>query len=236
MPVLAVTFDFWCTLFRDAHGEARQQIRIDAFADATGVAKDEADEALGVAWAEFERVHREEQRTLRPEDAVHIAADALGVVVDPSVVPDLADVFATAILVHSAEPVEGALEAVQATAARAPVGLISDTGVSPGRSLRQLLDRHDFTRWFTALTFSDEVGVSKPQAPMFERSARDLAVEPHELLHVGDLEDTDVAGAKACGAKAALFAGVNARHANETRADYVFHSWREFLEALPKLL
>ena len=117
MPVLAVTFDFWCTLFRDAHGEARQQIRIDAFADATGVAKDEADEALGVAWAEFERVHREEQRTLRPEDAVHIAADALGVVVDPSVVPDLADVFATAILVHSAEPVEGALEAVQATAA-----------------------------------------------------------------------------------------------------------------------
>ena len=47
MPVRAVTFDFWCTLFRDANGEARQQIRIDAFADATGVAKDEAAEALG---------------------------------------------------------------------------------------------------------------------------------------------------------------------------------------------
>jgi len=236
MPVRAVTFDFWCTLFRDANSEARQQIRIDAFAAATGAAADEANEALKVAWAEFDRVHREEQRTLRPEDAVHIAADVLGVVVAPSVVTELADVFATAILVHSAEPVEGALDAVRAAAARRPVGVVSDTGVSPGRSLRQLLDRHDFTRSLRSLIFSDEVGVSKPQAPMFESSARDLSVEPQELLHIGDLEYSDVAGAKACGAKAALFAGVNAGHANETRADYVFHSWREFLDALPKLL
>jgi len=236
MPVRAVTFDFWSTLFRDANGDARHQIRVDAFADATSVSKEEAADALKVAWAEFDRVHRGEQRTLLPEDGVRIAAETLGIIVEAPVAADLARVFATAILAHGPDPIAGALEAVEAAAAHVPVGLISDTGVSPGDSLRRLLDRHGFTEWFTAMTFSDEVGVSKPQAPMFERAARDLSVEPHELLHIGDLEATDVAGAQACGAKAALFAGVNTRHADNTRADYVFHSWPEFIEALPGVL
>ena len=35
MAVRAITFDFWCTLFRDANSAPRQQTRVDAFASAT---------------------------------------------------------------------------------------------------------------------------------------------------------------------------------------------------------
>jgi len=107
--------------------------------------------------------------------------------------------------------------------------------LSPGSSLRTLLERNGFLPYFQSVIFSDEVGVSKPHALMFETCARGLGVDARDLLHIGDLEMTDVAGAKAIGAQAALFAGDNARHLEGTTADYVFMKWGEFIEALPGL-
>ena len=236
MAIKAVTFDFWNTLFREANSAARQEIRISAVSKMCGVSGEEAEGAMKIVWAEFSRAHREEQQTLGPRDAVRMTAEALGREIEPPVAEALAKVFATAVIVYSPVPVDGAIEAVQAAAAVVPVGLISDTGVSPGSSLQYLMDRHAFTGHFTTITFSDRVGVSKPRPVMFEVTAAALGVKPDELLHIGDLEYTDVAGAHGVGAKAGLFTGANPVHANDTRADYVFSKWQEFVEVLPGLL
>lgn len=234
--VRAITFDFWNTLFRDLNSAQRQQSRVDALAQAVGVSPEAASGALDLVWAEVARSHREDQRTLTPADAVRIAGVNLGVTIEGPLLSELTEVFATAILIHSPEPIDNALEAVRAAAELLPVGLISDTGVSPASSLRQLLDRHDFTPSFSSMVFSDEVGVSKPQAPMFETAARDLAVTPQELLHIGDLEHTDIAGAKNVGARAALFVAENQASGDHTQADHVLASWNEFVTLLPRLL
>ena len=55
-------------------------------------------------------------------------------------------------------------------------------------------------------------------------------------MHIGDLEPTDVAGAKNVGAASALFAGDNDRFLGKTTADYTFTRWREFIIALPDIL
>jgi putative hydrolase of the HAD superfamily len=236
MAVRAITFDFWRTLFRDAEVEERRLLRVAACVEALGLPAADIDEAIRVTWQEFDRCHREEQRTLSPLDAVTMTCERLGVSLQDGPAAKLCDVFATAIVQHSPVPIDGALEAVQAAAAHGPVGLISDTGVSPGSSLSQLLARHGFLDYFDALIWSDEVGVSKPQRLMFERAAHALGVKTNELLHIGDLEYTDIIGAHAVGAKAALFAGDNARHKDATSAEYVFESWREFMAALPETL
>lgn len=236
MPVRAITFDFWRTLFRDAEYTERQDVRIEAFSKAAGVSRAEVADAFDVTWAEFYRHHVEEERTLYPEDAVRITAETLNVVLAPELVGELTEVFATAILKHPPQPIEGSLDAVRAAAAIRPVGIVSDAGVSPGSSLRRLLERHGFLPYFQALIFSDEVRVAKPQALMFETAARDLGVRPTELLHIGDLEHTDVAGAQRVGAKAGLFTGDNAAHLGATQADYTFTSWRQFVELLPGLV
>lgn len=233
--VRAVTFDFWRTLFRDANGDVRRELRLRAFTEATGVSRAEALPAMEACFREFDRCHREEQRTLEPEDAVRFMAQALDIDVPADVAARLSEAFATAILEHPPEPVEGALDAVRAAAQRRPVGVISDSGVSPGRSLQALLARHGFLDHIRVLVFSDIVRVSKPQRPMFETAARELGVEPHDLLHIGDLEYTDIRGAKAVGAKAALFAGDNARYADCNSADYTFLSWQEFIDRLPEI-
>ncbi len=236
MAIRAITFDFWCTLFRDANGRERQWIRTNALAEAARVPTYAAEEALAQIAEAFMRTHIEEQRNLTPVDAVRLATEHLGVKMGPQQTKYLSEVFATAILHHSPVPIDGALDAVIAASTHLPLAVISDSGMSPGTSLRVLLERHGFSPYFNVLTFSDEVGVSKPQAIMFERTAKALRVEPSELLHIGDLEPTDIVGAQAVGAKAALFVADNNRHLDGTQADWVFNSWAEFAEALPGLL
>ena len=110
MPIRAITFDFWNTLFRDANGEPRQQIRIDALARATRRSRQETAGALELVWQEFGRSHREDQRTLTPQDAVRLACEHLKAEVEEPLRRELCEVFAKAILLQSPEPIDGALE------------------------------------------------------------------------------------------------------------------------------
>lgn len=236
MAIRAITFDFWMTLFAENNREARHQVRVDAFCAETGADPQATDEALEAAHATFFQVHATEQRTLAPLDAVHMVGESLGLRLSPERVTKLAEIFGTAIFAYPPVPVVGALAAVRAASERVPIAIISDSGMSPGTSLRKLLDDGGFTPYFDTVTFSDEVGVAKPQALMFERTAEALGVAPHELLHLGDLEPTDIKGIQAVGGTAALFAGANDRFAANTRAEHVFFHWDEFTAALPELL
>ena len=238
MSIRAVTFDFWGTLYREieAAGGVRMRKRALALAEATGVPLADAERVLLAAAREFGHVHIAEHRTLTPHDAVHLATTALGTTLSDDTVGALAEFFATIILEHPPVPVEDALDAVRAAAARVPVGVISDTGISPGSSLRVLLERDGFMPHLRHLSFSDEVGVSKPQALMFTRTAEALGVAADELLHLGDLEPTDIAGVRALGGQAGLFAGVNAGFLAVTRAEHVFTTWREFLGQIDRLI
>jgi putative hydrolase of the HAD superfamily len=232
----AITFDFWLTLFQNTQGSVRQELRIEAFMKAAGTPEEETRRAFEVWPRVFYETHIGEQRTLTPRDAVRIVCDELAISLPMETAEELAETFAAAILHYPPEPIEGALEAVRRAAERVPVGLISDTAISPGSSLRVIMDRNGFTPYFGALTFSDEVGVSKPQRPMFERTAGGLGVTTDALLHIGDLEPTDIAGAQAVGGVAALFTGANDRYRENTRADHVFDDWAAFLDRLPDLV
>lgn len=234
--IKAITFDYWGTLFRDANLEQRHRARVAALVELAGAAEDAADAALQAAYKEFFRTHVEEQRTLDHHDGARLTAAHLGASLSPAAATALANRFADAILEHPALPIDGALAAVQAAAARVPVGLISDSGISPGRSLTVLLERHGFLPYFRALTFSDEVGVSKPQAAMFERTAAALGVAPEEILHIGDLEPTDIAGIQRLGGTAALIAAANDKFYATTQAEHRFRAWPEFLAVLDELV
>lgn len=235
MPIRAITFDYWMTLFREQDRDLRHELRVESFCRVTGANQPDVSRALQEAHETFFKVHVAEQRTLAPMDAVRMVCDTLAIRIPESTAETLAHDFATAILVYPPALIEGALDAVKAAAARGPIGIISDSGMSPGTSLRKLLDTHGFTPYFTTMTFSDELGVAKPQALMFERTAVAMGVAPSDLLHIGDLEPTDIVGVQAVGGIGALFAGANNRFAENSKAEYVFHHWREFLDVLPEI-
>jgi HAD superfamily hydrolase (TIGR01549 family) len=94
-------------------------------------------------------------------------------------------------------------------AAGVKLGLISDTGLTPGRILQGFLERDGLLGFFSKLTFSDETGFPKPDPRMFHTTLRAMGVEPSEALHVGDTPRSDIAGALGVGMQAVRFAAAN---------------------------
>jgi putative hydrolase of the HAD superfamily len=236
-PVKAITFDFWRTLFfARINQKERRLARVELLCDAIDVSAESAKEALKAQEQEFLRIHVYEQRTLTPSDSIPLLESHLEIDIPKDVADTLATQFGQVILEHPPEPVEGALEAVQAAAEHVPVGVISDTGISPGKPLEELLNRYGFMDYFTSLSFSDEVGVAKPQSAIFYHAAHGLNVEATELFHLGDLEPTDIAGAINVGAQAGLFAGDNTRFLEKNSAHRTYASWKEFIADLPELV
>jgi putative hydrolase of the HAD superfamily len=97
---------------------------------------------------------------------------------------------------------EGAMETLEALEPSYRLGIISDSGITPGCVTREVLRNRGILDFFASTVFSDEVGLCKPHEAMFMAALRKLDAEPSEAVHVGDLLRTDVAGAKAMGMKA----------------------------------
>jgi len=82
------------------------------------------------------------------------------------------------------------------------IGIICNTGITPGFGLRRFLSQIGIAEFFDQMTFSDEVGIRKPDPKIFHQTARKLKTKPCETIHIGDNLKTDVWGAKNAGYKA----------------------------------
>jgi len=82
------------------------------------------------------------------------------------------------------------------------VGVICNTGLTPGFGLRRFLEDQGVAEYFDVMIFSDEVGIRKPDPRMFHLATKKLKAKPCEVVHVGDNLKTDVWGAKNAGFKA----------------------------------
>lgn len=129
--------------------------------------------------------------------------------------------------------VEGAAAALRTLARNYTLVVVSDAIFSPGRALRELLERYGLKDFFSAFVFSDELGCSKPDPRVFQRAAELAGCSISEIVHVGDREHNDVAGPKAAGAKAVLFtAAIDRGTSGNTAADATCRSFAD----LPKTI
>ncbi|HXX72961.1 MAG TPA: HAD-IA family hydrolase [Candidatus Acidoferrales bacterium] len=84
------------------------------------------------------------------------------------------------------------------------IGLISNTGRSPGSALRQLLEAYGILKYFDATVFSNEVMRRKPDRLIFDHTARMLGAPNELVVHVGDNPESDFWGARNAGMQAIL--------------------------------
>ncbi len=76
------------------------------------------------------------------------------------------------------------------------LSLISNTGRTPGRVLRKLLNGVGILEFFDVLTFSDEVHLRKPGAQIFLLTCERVGVKCEEAVHIGDSITIDFLGAR----------------------------------------
>jgi putative hydrolase of the HAD superfamily len=213
LPIKAITFDFWSTLYQSQtvdYAKRLQYLR-EAIERGSGapLIQEQFEAALKVARMTWSRTWAEEHRTMSANewlaimlrqlnlslDAIHLAEIQTGM--ENSILDDLPT------LAPEVEPVLADLST------RYHLAIISDTGLTPGRVLRQLLERDKVLRYFTHLTFSDEVGRSKPHPSAFLTTLDALGATPAEAIHVGDLLRTDIAGAQRVGMRAVQYIGIS---------------------------
>jgi FMN hydrolase / 5-amino-6-(5-phospho-D-ribitylamino)uracil phosphatase len=229
----AITFDFWNTLYKAAPYAAglRRKFMFEVFArNHIDVSVEQVNAAEDVSRREWNRAWREEYRTPPAADWVRWMLDELLLQLPPADFNALSDYFDRSLLDADPGPtlIDGAADTVRRLAQRYKLGVISDSGLSVGNTLREFLKRDGILECFTCTTFSDEVGVSKPHARVFQLTLDRLGVPPHEAVHVGDLTHSDIAGAKAIGMYAVRLTA-NYDDANRSvEPDAVVKSYAEF--------
>lgn len=91
------------------------------------------------------------------------------------------------------------------------VGLICNTGFTPGTVLRKFLTNKGIAKHFDLMLFSDEIGIRKPDPEIFQIAAQKLQTEPSNMVHVGDNLKCDVWGSQNSGFKAILLEDARGR-------------------------
>jgi putative hydrolase of the HAD superfamily len=197
--IQALTFDCWNTLLYEPDPAASHARRVEIVSTFTGVEEAAARQALDAAWARQMELWTAGVSSGAREIARETLA-RLGREAPLAQLERLACALAEAALEAAVLPLAGALETLEALA-RAGVrrALICDTGFSPGRVVRRLLERAGLLHLLEVHVFSDEAGVPKPHPRVFQQALAPLGVAPGAALHVGDLRRTDVAGARGAG-------------------------------------
>lgn len=239
MILRAISFDFWNTLFTEQPGgfrfykERRLRRLEEALRSCGDFTSERIEQACRTEAESHHTVWTNEHRTLPAAERVGCVLAQLEACLPDDEMRELIRAHEEGILEHPPVLVMGARETVERLAGRYRLGIISDVGFSPGRVLKEVLKQNDLLGLFDSMIFSDEAGRSKPHREVFERTAARLRAEPHEIIHIGDLEHTDIIGAKRAGFRAVRFTGVTMMSEDETTiADFVMEDFSE----LPKII
>jgi putative hydrolase of the HAD superfamily len=245
MSLKVITIDFWNTIFDSSSGVDRNKYRLNALITETDnlgcfIKQEELEPAMKSSWEYFNHVWMSEQRTPSTLELVNYFWKKLNLPNDNTSIQRIADTFAYSILAHPPKLVSGVKESLDIISKDYQLGIVSDTGFSPGTILKKLLEKENILEYFTAFSFSDETGVSKPHEKAFKTVLDNFDCEPELALHIGDIEKTDIIGAKNLGMKAIRFDGDSSRYLikenpEETLADYKTGDWSEIPKLIKKL-
>ena len=247
-PLKAIAFDLWETLITDTPELSRQQERLRLTrmeeiltAHGFGELADRIEHAYRALWHRCHDLYWSMDLDVPCRRQIEHFLEELEL--DPAsfeetVLEALEDAYAGAALEILPQTVAGADELLAELKARGlRVGLISNTGRTPGSVLRAILERLGLAQHIDVMVFSNEHGECKPQQSIFEELRRGLGVAYEEMMFVGDNPYVDVHGAQRLGMKGVHFdpptrgtaVAPPVEHGLEIQPDATVHRLRDLL-------
>jgi len=211
--IAAVTFDLWDTLIQENPGGSDKvaALRIDRicrYLNDKGMVHTRGEVATAYRKSgDFLEMTWSKRRDMPVRDQVlfiltGIDSRLTGKLSEPDL-QNIEKLYSYSILDHPPILLPGAKEVLKAIRSRDyRLGLISNTGRTPGTVLRVLMGNMGILEYFDATTFSNEILVRKPSEGAFTVTLEKLKVMPKAAVHVGDDPESDIAGAKRVGMRA----------------------------------
>jgi len=185
----AIAFDLWETLITDRPHLALQQerlrlTRMEAILAARGHGgvADRIEHAYRSVWHRCQSLYWSEDLDIPCRRQIEHFLEELAL--DPATfaeeaLAELEHAYASAALDVLPVAVDGAKETLVALKAQGlGVGLISNTGRTPGYVLRDILIELGLSSSIDVMVFSNEHGQCKPRASIFEELRRGLGIKP----------------------------------------------------------
>jgi putative hydrolase of the HAD superfamily len=242
--ITAVTFDLWDTLIQENPGgsERLAKLRVEkigSLLSSRGIvhSKDE----LGSAYrktGDFLLLTWSKRRDMPVHDQVLFMLssldDKLASKLSRQDLAAVGKIYAESILDNPPRMLPGAKDALRSVKENGyRVGLISNTGRTPGSALRMVMDSMGIKGFFDTMTFSNEIFVRKPSEGAFRVTLDRLRVLPRAAVHIGDDCDGDIHGAKRVGMHALQIVLPGARRSPE--ADSCLDSLESVTESIARL-
>lgn len=248
MSIKAVSFDLWDTLVDDNSDEAiraerglrskrdeRRHLVWQALNEIEPIELERVVLAYDTADAGFNLVWKKMHINWNVEQRLNVVLTGLGRTLPELAFATLIDDTARMEVEIPPNPISGVEASLKELSQNFKLCVCSDSIVTPGTGLRQILEGHGLKKYFSAFAFSDEVGRSKPHRSMFDAAAEQLGVELHEMVHVGDRDQNDVKGPHAIGARAVLFTATRPDDKHMTTADAICESHKDLPGVIAKL-
>jgi putative hydrolase of the HAD superfamily len=208
--IVAVTFDLWDTLIQERLGGSDKvaRTRIDHIASVLsdrGIVFEAEDfESAYAETGEFLQMTWIKKRDMPVRDHVLFMLNSLDDrLISKLASEDLAEIeriYAESILDRPPALLSGANRVLRSIKEKGyRMGLISNTGRTPGSVLRVMMSRMGILDYFDATTFSNETLVRKPSEGIFRTTLDRLKAIPKDAVHVGDDANSDIAGARSIG-------------------------------------
>lgn len=246
MTIRAVIFDLWETLITNPPEVSRLQEnrrleRLERLLRDEGHAYEmtQVERAHRAVWRRCQELYWSQDRDVPCSTQIEHFLESLGVgETNPRLMHRLEDAYAMVAVEIPPKPIDGAAETLSTLRDRGyRLGLISNTGRTPGYALREVLVRLGLADALEVMVFSNEHGFCKPETTIFEEVRRPLGVRFDEMVFVGDNIYVDVHGAQRCGMRAVHFhppqrgtaVAPDVEHDLEISADAT-------IDALPKLV
>jgi putative hydrolase of the HAD superfamily len=216
MPLKAIAFDLWETLLTDTPelSRAQERLRLERMerslvARGFSAEAHRIEEAYRKLWRRCHELYWSLDRDVPCRRQIELFLEALEL--DPAsfgedAIEELEHAYARAAVEIPPKLVDGADEVIATLKQRGyRLGLISNTGRTPGYALRDVLENLGLASSLDVMLFSNEHGECKPSRSIFEELRRGLDVDYDELMFVGDNLYVDVHGAQRLGMRGVHF-------------------------------
>jgi len=212
----AIAFDLWETLITNPPDVSRRQkqLRVSRLEEVLaarghGALAERIEDAHRASWDRCQELYWSGDRDVACRRQIEHFLEELQL--DPSsldepLLAELEHAYATVAIDVLPEVIDGASDTLRALKVRGlGVGLVSNTGRTPGSALREILSRLGLAQFIDVMVFSNEHGFCKPEPSIFDELRRGLGVAYEEMMFVGDNLYVDVHGAQRCGMRGVHF-------------------------------